>query len=622
MEEESKFHTGNNNWEYLTAMRETFAVLRWCWDEFVNKRARRWIRNMLAWSVASRLVSLLYPWLMGVGIDALIQRDARLALVALSGTLATYVVGAFVEWQAGKKIELILGENLMTLDRRINELFFEKELGLHLEENNKLTQTNMEKGLNRFHQIQGAILFGGVDSLNTLFITWGLLVIVSPVAAAIIMLTILGNAWVSLTLNRRIMSSMEPVDAAFRRINRRRGERWEFVERVKTAGQEGREIEEMDAEFHETIRQDRDVWLRYIAWTTLRSLINGFGVTAAGFYAGYQVWIGQSSMAELVPVLTWAGMAAQQMRFLARVEREINWCTPSIKSLRDALMLPVRVSEPADAVMLSLEEPVHIEFIGVSHEYASKQADDAGPAKEVLRNVSFTVNPGEKVALIGPSGAGKSTVTRLIQRFMDPAIGAIRVNGHDLRGVKASSWKRLLAYIPQRAQIMAGTLRDNLLYGLSEEDRTRISDEEIWELMRMLRVDFGSRLTNGLDTLVGRRGVELSGGEAQRVMIGAAAIKKPRFMIIDEATSSLDAEAQAAVQEGLHRILEGDASALIIAHRLSTIMRCDKFVVLRPTDSLKNGESQVEAIACSPQELWRISPTFRRLAQLEGVNIA
>lgn len=105
-------------------------------------------------------------------------------------------------------------------------------------------------------------------------------------------------------------------------------------------------------------------------------------------------------------------------------------------------------------------------------------------------------------------------------------------------------------------------------------------------------------------------------------MIVAAALKHPRFMIIDEATSSLDAENQAAVQDGLYRMLKGDASALIIAHRLSTILHCDKFVVLKPVEQLQEGESQIETIAYSPKELYENSPIFRRLAELEGVRLA
>jgi ABC-type multidrug transport system fused ATPase/permease subunit len=140
--------------------------------------------------------------------------------------------------------------------------------------------------------------------------------------------------------------------------------------------------------------------------------------------------------------------------------------------------------------------------------------------------------------------------------------------------------------------------------------------------MRLLQIDFGERLDKGLETVVGRNGVKLSGGQAQRLMIGAAAMKRPLFMVIDEATSSLDSSTEKLVQHGLAQVLSGNVSALVIAHRLSTVRHlCDRFIVLRDTAALQNGDSQVEAIAASFEELYAISPTFRRLADDQGIVI-
>ena len=353
-----------------------------------------------------------------------------------------------------------------------------------------------------------------------------------------------------------------------------------------------------------------------------RSLLAGISVTLTGLYAGWRVWDGNMAVVDIVPILTWAGMASQQMRFLARVEREVNWCTPSLKSLRVALSLPNQLTTTQNPVILE-DGPVEVEFSGLSHGYDHRRRAANGEEVRVLSGLTFTVHPGEKVALIGPSGAGKSTITRLVQRYMDPGAGTIRVNGHDLKLVDLRSWRRLVGYIPQAPRVFDGTLRDNLLYGLSTAQRATITEEQIWDIMRLLRIDFGARLTHGLDTRVGRNGVKLSGGEAQRVMIGASAIKRPRFMIIDEATSSLDAENQAAVQAGIDQLLAAEeASAIIIAHRLSTILRCDTFVVLKPVDSLEAGESQIECIAHSVPELFARSEIFRTLAKLEGVTLA
>jgi len=607
---------------YLRSMGETRDVLKWCGDQFVGETARRFIKRLLFWSVLSRGVSLLYPWLMGMGIDSLYQKHLSIGFATLAGIALTYVLGSIFEWRAGRFIELTLGENLKSMDTAINRLFFEKNLGLHLEEGGKLTQENMEKGWNRFDAVQKSLLFSGIDSGISLVLSMAMLAVLSPICALIVLGALLGNLIISLFLNRLVTVHMEPVESLFRKLARKRGERWQGVERVITSGRDLEEIEDMDREFSQALDADRKIWLAYIRGTMPRSLLAGFSVTLTGFYAGYCVWEGRMSPVDVVPILTWAGMASQQIRFLARVEREVNWCTPSLKSLREALSLPNQLTSSVDPVVLE-DGPVEVVFEGLGHAYDHKRGEVDGASVTVLSNLSFTVRPGEKVALIGPSGAGKSTITRLIQRYMDPLSGCIRINGHDLSKLDLPSWRRLVGYIPQTPRVFDGTLRENLVYGLPPSAREKITDAEIWEFMRLLRIDFGARLTHGLDTRVGRNGMKLSGGEAQRVMIGAAALKRPRFMIIDEATSSLDAENQSAVQAGIDQLLaREEASAIIIAHRLSTVLRCDTFVVLKPVEGLTPGESQIETIAHSVEELFEKSEIFRRLAELEGVRIA
>ncbi|MBA0085598.1 MAG: ABC transporter ATP-binding protein, partial [Acidobacteria bacterium Pan2503] len=184
-----------------------------------------------------------------------------------------------------------------------------------------------------------------------------------------------------------------------------------------------------------------------------------------------------------------------------------------------------------------------------------------------------------------------------------------------------ASWLNLIAYVPQQAQVFDGTIRDNLLYRFTDEP-INVSDQELWAIMQKLKIDFGDRLTEGLDTRVGRHGIELSGGEQQRLMIGAAAMRKPIFMVVDEATASLDATTEKAVQKGLEEVLGAHIGALIITHRLSTVRRlCSKFFVLRDSEGLALGESQLEAAASSFEELYSVSPTFRVLADDQGVVV-
>lgn len=256
-------------------------------------------------------------------------------------------------------------------------------------------------------------------------------------------------------------------------------------------------------------------------------------------------------------------------------------------------------------------EPVAVKFENVGLHFPVGEKHKLA----VLGGIDFTIHPGEKVALIGPSGAGKTTIMKLLLRFQDPTEGVIYVNGDRLSDLNVSSWMEHVGYIAQQAQVFDGTIRYNLTFGLSEERQKTISDEEIWDVMRRLQIDFGARLTDGLETRVGRDGMKLSGGQAQRLMIGAAVVKKPIFMVIDEATSSLDSSTERAVQEGLQTVLQGPVGALIVAHRLSTVRTvCDRFLVIRPIEEVAEGESQIEADARSFEELYQTSSTFRRLA--------
>src|SRR5207248_842219 len=289
------------------------------------------------------------------------------------------------------------------------------------------------------------------------------------------------------------------------------------------------------------------------------------------------------------------------------------------------------ITDKHNAIELRRKNGVRVEMRNVSYAYAAEKSDLPGmpvaqlagfkPATPILRTVSFTIEPGQTPALPVPSGAGKTTIMRLLMRYMDPTSGVILIDGHDLRDIRLSSWLSLIAYVPQQAQVFDGTIRDNLQYRFTDEAVT-VPNQELWAIMRKLKIDFGDRLTDGLDTRVGRHGIELSGGEQQRLMIGAAAMRKPIFMVVDEATASLDATTEKAVQKGLEEVLGTSMGALIITHRLSTVRRlCSKFFVLRDSEGLAPGESQLEASAGSFEELYEISPIFRMLADDQGIVI-
>lgn len=197
----------------------------------------------------------------------------------------------------------------------------------------------------------------------------------------------------------------------------------------------------------------------------------------------------------------------------------------------------------------------------------------------VLRNVSFTMNPGEVVAVVGASGAGKSTLADLIPRFYDPCDGSILVDGHDLRQVNLQSLRKHIGIVPQETMLFGGTIRDNIVYG-----DPSATDEMVENAARAANahhfISDPRMLPDGYNTIVGERGKQLSGGQRQRIAIARALLKNPRILILDEATSSLDAASEILVQEALDELMQG-RTTLVIAHRLSTIINADKILVMQ-----------------------------------------
>jgi subfamily B ATP-binding cassette protein MsbA len=241
----------------------------------------------------------------------------------------------------------------------------------------------------------------------------------------------------------------------------------------------------------------------------------------------------------------------------------------------EVLDVESEVQEKPDAVQMPKVEG-HIVFENVSFRYAPDSPD-------VLHNVSFEVKPGEVVALVGRSGAGKSTLVDLIPRFYDPTGGRILIDGHDIRDVATASLRRQIGIVPQETWLFAGKLRDNIAYG-----NRNASDEEIQSAAYAANAYFIEGMENKFDTIVGERGIRLSGGERQRISIARAILMNPRLLILDEATSSLDASSEALVQEALDTLMKG-RTTLVIAHRLSTIINADRILAMRDGEVIEAG---------------------------------
>jgi subfamily B ATP-binding cassette protein MsbA len=296
-------------------------------------------------------------------------------------------------------------------------------------------------------------------------------------------------------------------------------------------------------------------------------VIGSVGISAALWFGGREVVEGKLTL----------GLLAAFLGFLDRIRNGIG----GMGNLRAAWLLVQGAVERIFSNVLDIRTdivekpdarvlpPVRgaVTFDNVTFEYV--------PGRPALRNIAFTMNPGEVVALVGESGSGKSTLSDLIPRFYDPTCGTILIDGIDIRDVTLNSLRRQIGIVDQSTMLFGGTVRENIAYGLPDAPIALIEAAA----RHANALDFISEMPNGFDTVVGQRGIQLSGGQRQRLAIARALLIDPRILILDEATSSLDTASEVLVQEALDTLMHG-RTTLVIAHRLSTIVNADRILVL------------------------------------------
>jgi ABC-type multidrug transport system fused ATPase/permease subunit len=316
--------------------------------------------------------------------------------------------------------------------------------------------------------------------------------------------------------------------------------------------------------------------MRRVYWQSLNMTITGVIIQLAplivAIYGGYRVITGTLTVGELVAVGMYLTPLYTPMQRFSELNVVFANSMAAVDRVFEIMDLKPEIRDRPDAVKMENVEG-RVEFDHVDFAYpVFLESDEPGP---VLRDITFTVEPGHKVALVGPSGAGKSTIVSLIPRFYDVDAGAVRIDGCDVREVQVRSLRKQVGMVLQEAFLFSGTILDNIRYG-----RPKAEDWEVIEACKAANAyDFITRLQKGFDTEVGEGGGLLSGGQRQRVTIARAFLKDPKILILDEATSSLDSESEKLIQSALERLMIG-RTTFIIAHRLSTIENADRILVI------------------------------------------
>jgi ABC-type multidrug transport system fused ATPase/permease subunit len=324
-------------------------------------------------------------------------------------------------------------------------------------------------------------------------------------------------------------------------------------------------------------------------------IIGLFGGISFVIYMGYRMTIsGDLDPDEFHIFMFFTAFLAASFGGVGSLMGEIQRAVGATERLMDLLENP---NEVITQEFESLDLKGEVVFDNVGFVYDSRKD------VTVLENVSFKVSPGEIMAIVGPSGAGKSTITALLLRFYEASSGRILFDDKSIQDYDLSALRNEMAIVPQEVMLFAGSIRENIAYG-----NTEASEEEVMEAAKQANAwEFISNFPDGLETLVGDRGVQLSGGQKQRVAIARAILKNPRILILDEATSSLDSESEKLVQDALDNLMKNRTS-IVIAHRLSTIKNANSILVLEKGKVVEMG---------SHDELIQKDGVYQKLSRLQ-----
>ena len=544
----------------------------------------------------------LIAWLVKPAMDDIfLKRDLRMLKLVPLGLLVAYLLkGVGRYWQAylmaavGERVVAGIRRELYTHIQGMPLAFFSSRHSAEL-------MARVVTDVNRIARLASIVLVNTIRQAGTIVVLlavmfareWVLALIAAAVFPAVgVAIRTLGRQLYK--INRRSQERIGELNVLLQ-------ESFTGTKIVKAFGREHLEQSRFDEINRRLLRLAlKDARIDELSGP-LMEVLTAFGIMGALWYGGYRVISGVLTPGEFFSFTTAVVLLYGPVRQLSRTVNTVQQTLGSVERVFEILDLPPAIVDAPHAHVLT-DFHDRIVFDAVSFRYPDAEA-------EALSEISLTVYRGETVAVVGLSGAGKTTLMDLLPRFHDVTGGRITIDGYDLREVTVSSLRGLIGLVTQETFLFQDTLEYNIAYG-----RPGATREDVERAARMAQAhDFIAALPDGYQTLVGERGVKLSGGQRQRIAIARAFLKDPPILILDEATSELDAESEFLVQQGLTALTAG-RTVLVIAHRLATVRNADRVIVVHGGRIVETGRHE-ELIA-------RADGIYRRLAALQMLDVA
>jgi ATP-binding cassette subfamily B protein len=524
----------------------------------------------LAAILVAKVLNVWVPIFYKRAVDALsVEGDAKLVLPTMA--IVAYGlarIGALGFNQLRDAVfEKVAQRAMRTAAVRVFSHLHGLSLRFHLERQTGGLARAVERGTSAISSLLGIALFNVLPTAFELVLVLVVLLRNFDASFALVTgLTVVGYVAFTVWTTEWRLAFRRQMNDADSKANTRAIDSLLNYETVKYFGNERLETEAYDAALSKyeraAIKSQSSLSLLNLG----QAAIVATGVTTLMFMAASGILAGDLTVGDFVLVNTYLIQLAQPLNIFGWVYRSVKQSLVNMEHMFSLLDQRPDIDDPDDARALG-PGPREVRFESVSFGYDAR--------RPVLHEVSFEIPPGKRVALVGPSGGGKSTIARLLFRFYDPTSGRITIDGHDLKDLSVASLRRAIGIVPQDTVLFNDTLEYNLSYA-----RPTATHDEIEAAARAARIHEFIRATpDGYDTVVGERGLKLSGGEKQRVAIARVFLKSPSILILDEATSALDSATEREIQSEMWAASEG-RTTLIIAHRLSTVVDADEILVL------------------------------------------
>lgn len=542
-------------------------------------------------TAAISALALLPPYLQGKVVDA--QRLGLFArtvlLIVLTG--ATLFAMGLVEVARGifqsSKLEF-------RLDRFSSRLAFEKVFGLSIGQqmcrNSGNVQSVATKGKHSMNTLVFTVLFDILPTVITITVISIALMVVAPRVGSVMVIGVIFFATKLARNNVMMHPLLRELDDREQHFAKQESEVFRLASLVIASAQEARVIEECDQDLKGIQSFAENISNTYLKkWIAMHGILAVTWISAS-LLTAYSVETGRYTVGLMVTIWWWFLQIQSNAARIGGIVRQVCRLYPAVGKYLELMEVETDVKVVADPVR-PVEYAGKVEFRNVVMSYRARACvvDDEEGDRVVepetkskypaLAGVSFTVNPGERVAIVGKSGAGKTTLVHAMTRAQDPEQGQILIDGYDLRTLDPKHFRESIGLVEQQAALFDRSLRYNIMFGLNGS-RPLVTERELTDIAKLACIDrFIESLPNGFDTIAGERGIRLSGGERQRIAIARALIKKPSILIFDEATSNLDTENEREIREAIECASVG-RTTIIIAHRFSTIRNVDKVIVL------------------------------------------